>query len=54
MFVSVVAVADISFNDNVCQWPKSCRRAQVLAVLNLLDEEDSGGNDTEDQEIAFN
>ena len=34
------------------QRPKRFRRAQVLATLNLLDDEDSGGNDAKDQENA--
>ena len=32
------------------QGPKRFRRAQVVAMLNMLDEEDSGKGDTEDQE----
>ena len=34
------------------QWPKRLESAQVLATLNLLDEEDLGGNGAEDNENA--
>ena len=49
MFASPVIVPKNSFKNNVWSRSKKFRRAQVVAMLNILNEEDSGRSEAEGQ-----
>ena len=52
MFVSPVTALHLIIVSKIMsgQRPKRFRRPQVVAMLNMLDEKDSGRNDAKDQE----
>ena len=50
MFASPITVSNTVLNIMSGQRPKRLRRAQAVVMLNMLDEEDSGRSDAENQE----